>query len=133
MNTRNDFLSISFAFLSAALIGLLSSPAVANPAGPGPQSDPAMTADLAELASVFGDSAGNIYIIDEGGDTKVLAQDLGGYTPYTGGDQVYVDDTFAMCSEDRFGGLDSCVEVGPGTPGELDDYDCTYVTDNDGW
>lgn len=84
--------------------------------------DPVSTIGLRALAAEFGDSFGHIVSTDANGQPVVLARLVRVYEVYTAGDQIYVNDQFALCHEDQAGGLSSCEPLDPG----LGDYTCGW-------
>ena len=83
-----------------------------------------MSADLAEMATVFGDANDHLSFLDAARQTQVLAYaQRSSYVVYTAGDAVSGSDVFAFCTEDATGGFSSC-DVVDGT--EPSEYTCGF-------
>jgi hypothetical protein len=70
-----------------------------------------LTIGLAELADALGDSSGHIVMRDDAGQPMLLAIGQRELEVYTAGDEAYLGDTFALCSQDERGALSSCSEL----------------------
>jgi hypothetical protein len=101
-----------------------------QPATAEASTDAVLTAGLQAMAQEFGDSVGHLLTTDPAGGTVILAIYRRGYSSYTAGNFVSVDDTLALCHESPFGGgLSSCeILAAPESTG----YECDW-DENDSW
>lgn len=108
-NIRFTTLALStLALIATTFVG--SAPVLADPSSPD-EPDRMLTSGLAELAEAFGDSSGHIVMRNDAGEPLLLAIGQRSLEVYTAGDAAYLNDTFALCSQDERGELASCSEL----------------------